>query len=321
MPKYLVTQTITFRDDAGWGDDFIVLDEETLVYRITHMLPLGRFSTLPAMLLYAIYVLWSARHCDGVSLGRYGTFYPALRRWIFGKKQRIFMSDTEWGEGSGKLNRLVARYADAIQANTNTEIERYSRHFRIPESKFLFLRVSYQDRDVFPPSDENYVFSGGRQARDWGALVKALGNTDHRVEVISDTFSEQIPFNFNVVDTLIKRHEFYQNIARSSCVVIPILREERRVTGMLTWTNAMAMGKVVIVTEPCGAPDYMDSGYNGFILDHGDHQGIRECVDRVMGDKVLREQVGRRARAAALDSFSPALFKRQIAGFLGSADS
>jgi len=78
----------------------------------------------------------------------------------------------------------------------------------------------------------------------------------------------------------------------------------------------MAMGKVVIVTEPFGAPDYMDQGASGFYVNHGDAEGLRRCIDLVMRDPELRKQVGGAARERAWREFSPEVFRRRILSLL-----
>ena len=105
-------------------------------------------------------------------------------------------------------------------------------------------------------------------------------------------------------------------MAAASCVVIPVLREPVRHTGLLTWTNAMAMGKVVIVTDPHGAPDYMEHGVSGFYVNHGDAEALRKTILLVMEDAALRKRIGEAARERAWKEFSPEVFRRRILSLL-----
>jgi glycosyltransferase involved in cell wall biosynthesis len=108
-------------------------------------------------------------------------------------------------------------------------------------------------------------------------------------------------------------------MAAASCVVVPLLAEPLRITGTTTWTAAMAMGKVVIVTEPDGAPDYMEHGVSGFYVNHGDAKALRECIVKVMEDAALRKRVGKAARERAWREFSPEVFRRRVLGLLKAA--
>jgi glycosyltransferase involved in cell wall biosynthesis len=82
----------------------------------------------------------------------------------------------------------------------------------------------------------------------------------------------------------------------------------------------MGTGKVVIVTEPHGAPDYMEQGVSGFYVDYGDSHSLRQCIQRVMSDAELRRRVGQAARERALKEFSPEIFRRSVLALLRGDD-
>jgi glycosyltransferase involved in cell wall biosynthesis len=78
----------------------------------------------------------------------------------------------------------------------------------------------------------------------------------------------------------------------------------------------MALGKVVLVTEPDGAPDYMEQGVSGFYVNHGDAERLRQTIVMVMENADLRKRVGEAARARAWKEFSPEVFRRRILSLL-----
>jgi glycosyltransferase involved in cell wall biosynthesis len=78
----------------------------------------------------------------------------------------------------------------------------------------------------------------------------------------------------------------------------------------------MAMGKVVIVTEALGAPDYMQQGVSGFYTDYADWKAVRRHIVQVMEDAELRRKVGQAARERAWREFSPDAFRSRVLALL-----
>jgi len=71
-------------------------------------------------------------------------------------------------------------------------------------------------------------------------------------------------------------------------------------TGGTAILEAMAMEiPVVVFPEQCGIAELIEDGRNGFIV-HSEAQAL-ECIDRLAADGMLREQVGRAARATIVD--------------------
>jgi len=228
------------------------------------------------------------------------------------------MTDTEWRDPkAGRVNRLAAMGSTAVCCFTRAEIERSSRCYRIPMEKFRFVPLAFQKRDLFEPSDEGYVFSGGAQGRDWRTLLAAVSGLPYAVRVYTKSQMPAVTSNVKVEG--VTREEFWRRMAAASCVVVPVFREPIRVTGDTTWTAAMAMGKVVIATEPCGAPDYMEHGVSGFYVDYGDAEALRYYIELVMKDSELRKRMGAAARERAWRDFSPEVFRRRVLSVLEEA--
>jgi glycosyltransferase involved in cell wall biosynthesis len=236
-----------------------------------------------------------------------------------GSKKRVLMMDIEWpGWGSGLMNRWAGNAASVICCNTRAEIDRYSRHFKIPKEKFRLVPMAFQRSDLREPRDQGFIFAGGNYGRDWETLLKAVEGLPYPVKIFTNiTKVPHPPPNVTVESVL--RDEYYNQMAGASCVVIPLVLEPLRVTGPTTWTNSMAMGKVVIVAEPNGAPDYMENGVSGFCVDYGDWESIRECIQKVMEDPALRDRIGKAARQRAEKEFSPEAFRATVLSLLEGA--
>jgi len=314
--RYLATRTVTFYDDDPWGDDVDLIDEKYYVENRINRLPkrLRNAGSIWYQFQFGLHLLLKSRKYDGVIVGRYGIWLPILQR-IFGLDRRVLMTDTEWRELSGgRLNRWAAMASIAVTSNTQVEIERYSRHYQIPKNKFRLVRLAYQRLDQRRPTDEGYIFAGGFQARDWETFLKAVDGLPFPVRIFTQARLPCVPSNTTV--ELTDRRSFYDRMAAASCVVIPMKPEPLRITGSTTWTNAMGMGKVVIVTDQEGAPDYIETGISGFCVPPGDVGALRETISRVMINSSSRARIGEAARERAAEEFSPQNFRGQLLAIL-----
>lgn len=89
--------------------------------------------------------------------------------------------------------------------------------------------------------------------------------------------------------------------------VIPSLQEGLNIAGL----QAMACG-VPVVSTRCGGPeDYVLEGETGFLVD-GDAAGLAGAIDRVVGDRRLRADLGARARRTVETDYSPDGFRRTL---------
>jgi glycosyltransferase involved in cell wall biosynthesis len=172
--------------------------------------------------------------------------------------------------------------------------------------------------DSFVPSDGGYIFAGGNQSRDWETFLRAINGLPYSVRLFAK-MGQPGSVPSNVVVGSASRAEYHAQMASASCVVVPLLREPLRITGITAWTNAMAMGKVVIVTDKEGAPDYVEHGVSGFCVDHGDVEGLRHYLKLVMEDTGLRKRIGAAARERAFREFSPEVFVGRVLDLLREA--
>jgi glycosyltransferase involved in cell wall biosynthesis len=267
---------------------------------------------------FAFRLLRLCRGYQGLAVGRYGIWFPILQR-ILGLNKNVVMTDTEWrNPKGGRLNRAAALASSVVCCFTTAEMLMYSNLFKIPRSKFVLVPLAFQQTDLREARDEGYVFAGGTQGRDWGTLIKAVQPLPYPVRIFTRARFTNLPPNVQV--RWVNREELYTQMARASCVVVPVFSEPSRITGNTTWTAAMGMGKVVVVTEPRGAPDYMEYGVSGFYVDYGDSEALRQCIGKVMGDSDLRRRVGEEARKRAWGEFSPEMFRHRVLSLLKGED-
>lgn len=322
--KAIVTVTESFQSKAPWGSNILVEDEREYCAAGARKMPLRIRSFAKRWLdfQFSLRILRRAvlGNYPAIAVGRHGVWVAVLN-YLFRLNKRVVVTDQEWFiGGSGIIDKLTARGSVAMCGFTTKEINAYVQYRGIPPDKFRLVLLSYQEHDLYPPSDEGFIFAGGNEGRDWKVFFEAVSGLPYPVRVFTarrSTLPDVLPENVTVAT--VSRSEFYQQMAAASCVAVPVLAETLRVTGDTVWTNAMAMGKVVVTTEDEGAPDYMENGVSGLIVPRGDSACLREAILKVMGNPELRQRIGQAARERAERDFSPDAFRRQILNLLSGS--
>jgi starch synthase len=82
---------------------------------------------------------------------------------------------------------------------------------------------------------------------------------------------------------------------RAAVVCVPSRREGYGVVAR----EAMAHGRPVVATGVGGLPDAVEDGLTGVLVPPKDPAALRAALERLLGDAVLRERLGRAGRARA----------------------
>jgi glycosyltransferase involved in cell wall biosynthesis len=190
------------------------------------------------------------------------------------------------------------------------EITAHADELGVPASKFIFLPYHSTLYDFrYAVEEGDYIFAGGDGNRDYRTMIEAVRGLPYRV-VIAALFRDhlrgiQVPSNVEIV--ALSQSDFFQKMAGSALVVVPMLPGLLHPGGQQTWINAMAMGKPVIVAEDRSARDYIVHASTGWLVKPGDPAALRDAISRLMEDRNLARTVGKRAKEAAAQ-FSPERF-------------
>jgi glycosyltransferase involved in cell wall biosynthesis len=68
--------------------------------------------------------------------------------------------------------------------------------------------------------------------------------------------------------------------------------------------QASASGVPVVACEAGGIPEVIEDGTNGFLVPPGDHAALARSLSRLLGDRELREEMGKNGRRIAEERFS-----------------
>lgn len=104
---------------------------------------------------------------------------------------------------------------------------------------------------------------------------------------------------------------FYQAM---DVFVLPSLTE----TTSLTTMEAMACGLPVIATRVGAIPEYVEDGKNGLLVEPGDVRELKEKLEVLVDNPVIRRELGARARSCILKKYSIAKTSVQLVKVLSS---
>lgn len=76
--------------------------------------------------------------------------------------------------------------------------------------------------------------------------------------------------------------------------------------------EAMSVGLPVISTTVGGIPETVEDGVNGFLIQPGDYRALAEKIDLLVGNKELREQMGRESYRIAKEKFDINIIINQL---------
>ncbi|NLN75541.1 MAG: glycosyltransferase family 4 protein [Armatimonadetes bacterium] len=91
-----------------------------------------------------------------------------------------------------------------------------------------------------------------------------------------------------------------EELSRATMLLLPSKQE----TAPLVISEALGAGKPVVASTAGGIENLVRDGETGYIANWRDNDRFVECIDRLMGDNQLREQMGKAARQEAVRRFS-----------------
>ena len=232
----------------------------------------------------------------------------------------VVIADCTWKRGRNWLDRLACRMGirlvDSPKVSycvvSTEEVSIFPRTWGVDPERVAFVPWPYVlPQDQLEPIRVRgrTVFAGGDSLRDYRPLIEAAHGLDAEVTIATrrrDLVEEDAaPSNVRVGP--VSRNEYLELMRRARVVVVALAPTVERTAGQTTYTNAMAMGKLIVVTEGIGVRDYVEDGVTGLIVPQGDADALRRtlawAVDPANSDAA--DRIAARAREFALERLSP----------------
>ena len=232
-----------------------------------------------------------------------------VSNWLAGDAKRIF------------LERLhVQSHIGAIVSYSSVQLEKGAERYRLPSS-MLHLALQPADERFWKPTDtvpSDTICSAGWEGRDYATLVEAVRDIPIRVELAvgslilstahrrqrSELFESKVgtgsTFPPNVGYRLdLGATELRDLYARSRFVVVP-LHDLEYDAGVTSVTEAMAMGKAVIVSRSRGQVDVIRDGVEGLYVPPGNPRALRQAIEQLLSHPDDAQRMGAAGRETVL---------------------
>ena len=211
------------------------------------------------------------------------------------------------------LSIIALRRVDAVIVHALSEVEEYSRHFRVPLERVVFVPLQRIIPDVAAVDDSTapYAISLGSANRDYRLLFEALRTFPIRTIVVASEAAVaglDVPQCVEVMSglSLDKCHELLTG-ARLS--VIPVANP-KTASGQVTLLNSMGLGRATIVTRCPGSLDYVIDGETARLVEPGDAGELSQALRQLWEDTALRDRLGRGGREHVARNYSDAAIGR-----------
>jgi len=229
----------------------------------------------------------------------------------------IVLTDCTWKAGAGRERLVRRRAVRAIDGAHLTycvlssfERARFPDTWSVAHERVTFtpFYVGLHAAEIAQPpdADEGFVFAGGDSMRDYAPLLAAASRLGAPLRIASRTLNPAaVPEGVHAGE--VSPSEYTALTRRAATVVVPLENRVDRSAGQLTYLNAMALGKPVVVTDAPGVRDYIIPDRTGLIVPLGDSEALARAVawTTAPATRAMALEMGRRARQDVLKRFMP----------------
>jgi glycosyltransferase involved in cell wall biosynthesis len=238
-----------------------------------------------------------------------------------------------WSSRAGKafmLRRLrVHRRLRAIVGCSSAQLEIAATRLGVPRDK-LHLLLQPVDELFWRPAPQaptRLICAVGSTARDYDTLFSAargldldvriaVGKGDVRDRALERRLRGRLPFN-TTMDHL-SPAELRDLYASARFVVLP-LEDVESDAGVTALTEAMAMGKAVIVTRTRGQIDVVEDGVHGMYVPPRDPSALRRAIEHLIAHPEEAERMGRAGRRLIEERHTLTAYAERLAAVVRGA--
>lgn len=208
---------------------------------------------------------------------------------------------------------LLGRAYKFLVHQRNTAM--YQSYFSITADKFYYLPFKVNGLEIIKsitPTDQGYVFCGGKSRRDFPTLIEAARSLPYPVTIVTTgkqdlahhgSYLQEANLPPNVTPKRLagigQALPFIQYMAASRLVVIPLLKNAFTQAGIAVYLQAMALGKCVIISAGPGIEDVIPADC-AIIVPPGNPDALREAIRSMWLDDSRRESIAANGKRYAL---------------------
>lgn len=269
----------------------------------------------PTLLLFSSRGRFKPELLAAIAIG----FWP--RRWrphivLYGEMYEPNAGLQGWIER--RLVRLADRAIDRYAVHSSAECDTFAATWNIDCHKMRVSHVFYPDAHrIAVPSDRRrgaHIFAGGNSFRDYNSLIEAARRMpDHQFVISTNRLEGRADLPPNVAAKMVGHEQFVELMETAAVVVVPLQLGLRRGAGMMTYLEAMALGKLTIVSDSIAVREYITDGETGLIVD-GSPEGYVHAIQWALdpSNQAQVDRICRQAQAAVLQRFTVSNYVAEI---------
>jgi glycosyltransferase involved in cell wall biosynthesis len=293
--------------DADVMDDSYLREHAGFVTRV-----LGHIAGRPAAQTLAAFLRGSSYEHICVWADNIGFSLALLHK--IARVNRDLVLVACWPSRAGKafmLKRLrVHTHLRAMVGYSSAQLKIAASRLTVPRSK-LHLLLQPVDERFWRPSPAlgaNLICSVGSTGRDYPTLLSAVRDVEVELRIAIGSI--------DVADRALERHLVRRGLPPNTTIqhlgplelrglyeaarfVILPLDDVESDCGVTALTEAMAMGKAVILTRTRGQIDVIEDGVQGIYVPPRDPHSLRAAIEYLLAHPAEAERMGRAGRALA----------------------
>jgi glycosyltransferase involved in cell wall biosynthesis len=259
----------------------------------------------PSALLRNLRLYWSARQSDHLVIN-FDLWDVAcltlLSTLLPGKPCRLTTLDLFVGDPRGRklqLTRWCLRHVDRLLVYFRDTVP-FQELLDLPASKFHYIPFKINGIELIremTPTDEGFIFCGGRSRRDFRTLFEAVRDLPWPVKVVTSEEAAMNPHASTMTDLIVPpnveilrrdsdQRFFLDCMSRARLVVLPLVKGTLTQAGIGVYIQSMALRKCVIVSRGVGVSDVLTD--QAFMVTPGDSAELRSAIVRLWSDDTLR---------------------------------
>jgi glycosyltransferase involved in cell wall biosynthesis len=220
--------------------------------------------------------------------------------WVAGSLGKPVVAQV-WGTDVAVARRIpwaarpVLRQAAAV-VSPSTELAREAQRLGARDVRVIPSGTDVPE-SVAAPADPPHVLYAGRLSPEKGILELVAAARGLPLVVAGDgPLRDRVPQALG----MLPHAELVERYSAAAVVACPSRREGFGVV----CAEAMAHGRPVVASAVGGLRDLVVDGETGLLVEPGDVSALRAALERLLGDRELRERMGHAARERVRERFS-----------------
>ncbi len=254
---------------------------------------------------------WSARNSEHLVID-FDVWDLAVLRFLFtvfgGRKCRVTTLDLFIGNPARRdlgFIRWCVRGVDRMLVYFR-DTEAFERLLDAPAAKFHYVPFKINGIELIQsmrPSEDGYIFCGGRSRRDFRTLFEAVKDLPYPVKVVTSDEASMAPHGSTMkglsvpanVEIILRDSEqafFLECMGHATLVVLPLVTDTLTQAGIGVYIQAMALKKCVVISKGLGVRDVLTD--QAVMVEPNDSGALRSAITALWNDPVSRRSYASR---------------------------